>query len=171
MTTLAIPWKKNKAIVFPTKIILNWSLVLSVLLYGCERWTLTADLERRIQAFENECYRRMLGISYREHKASEYVWHQVSILAGLQELLLSTVCRVCRHDTLSKILLYIQGCVDGRRRRGGPRESWNDNIREWMGQSMSSLLRLAGDRRRWAAITTEASVGVPQRRLGVTGFD
>ena len=30
---------------------------------GIESWTLTADLERRIQAFENKCY-SMLGISY-----------------------------------------------------------------------------------------------------------
>ena len=36
---------------------------------------------------------------------------------------------------------------------------------------MSSLLRVAQDRLRWAAITAQASVGVPQRRLGVTGFD
>ena len=37
--------------------------------------------------------------------------------------------------------------------------------------SMSSLLLVVEDRRRWAAITAEASVGVPQRRLDVTGFD
>ena len=60
MARLAILWK-NKAISFPTKIVLYRSLVLSVLLYGCEGWTLTADLERRIQAFENKCFRRMLG--------------------------------------------------------------------------------------------------------------
>jgi hypothetical protein len=176
MARLAILWK-NKAISFPTKIVLYRSLVLSVLLYGCESWTLTADLERRIQAFENKCFRRMLGISYREHKTNEYVWQQVSILAGPQELLLSTVKRrklswfghVCRHDALPKIIL--QGTVDGKRRRGRPRKSWRDNIKEWTGQSMSSLLRVAEDRRRWAAVTAEASVGVPQRRLGVTGFD
>ena len=33
----------------------------------------------------------MIGISYREHKTNEYVWHQVSILAGPQELLLTGV--------------------------------------------------------------------------------
>ena len=44
------------------------SLVLSILLYGCESWTLTATLKRRIKAFENKCYRRMLGISYRKHE-------------------------------------------------------------------------------------------------------
>ena len=65
---------------------------------------LTADLDRWIQAFENKCYRRMIDISYREHKTNEYV---------LQELLLSTVKRRksswfghgCRHDILPEIIL------------------------------------------------------------------
>ena len=57
MTRLAVLWE-NKAISFPTKITLYKSLVLSLLLY-CESWaqrpalTATADLERRIQAFQN----------------------------------------------------------------------------------------------------------------------
>ena len=101
-TWLAIPWKHDRHISFPTKIKLYKSLVLS----GCDSWTLSLDMERRIQAFKNKCYRRMLGISYRDHKTNEYVWQQVSILAGRQELLLSTVKRrkisrfghVCRHS-------------------------------------------------------------------------
>ena len=75
--------------------------------------------------------------AYREHKTNEYVWQQVSILAGPQELLQSTVKRrklswfdhVCRYDTLPKIIL--QGSVDGKHRRGRPRKSWKDNIKEW----------------------------------------
>ena len=63
----------------------------SVLLYGCESWTLTADLERRIQAFGNKCFRRMLDISTREHKMNDYVWQQVGILVGPLELLPSNV--------------------------------------------------------------------------------
>ena len=78
LTRIAILWK-NKAISVPTNTIHNRSLVLSVLLYGCESWMLTADLERRIQASENKCYRIMLGIAYREHKMTEYVWKQVSM--------------------------------------------------------------------------------------------
>ena len=57
------------------------------------------------------------------------VLEMASILVGPRELLLSTVKRrklswfshVCRHDTLSKIIL--QGSVDGRRLRGRPCES------------------------------------------------
>ena len=49
----------------------NQSLVLSILLYGYESSPLTADLERWIQAFENKCYRRMLGISYRDREQKQ----------------------------------------------------------------------------------------------------
>ena len=116
----------------------------------------------------------MLGISCREHKINEYVWQQVNVLARRQELLLSAVKRhklsrfsyVCRRDMLLKILL--QGTVDARRHRGRPRKSWKNNIKEWTGELMSSLLRIVDDRNRWAAMTADASVGVSQRRLGVT---
>ena len=55
------------------------------------------SMERQMQAFANKCYRRILGISYREHKTNEYIWQRVSILAGRQELPLSTV----KHHKLS----------------------------------------------------------------------
>ena len=40
-------------------------LILSTFLYACEGWTLTAEIERRIQALEMSCYRRFLNISCR----------------------------------------------------------------------------------------------------------
>ena len=67
MILLAVLWK-NKAISFPSKIKLYKSLVLSILLYGCESWMVTVDLERRIQVFQNKCYGRMLDMSCKEHK-------------------------------------------------------------------------------------------------------
>ena len=71
MTRLAILWN-HYAISFPVQIKLYRSLILSILLCECESWILTVNRERRIQAFENKCCRRMLGISYREHKTNEY---------------------------------------------------------------------------------------------------
>ena len=72
----------------------------------------------RGQCRQNKCYRRMLGISCREHKTNECVWQQANILAGRQQLLLSTVKHrtlswfghVCRRGTLPKII--IQGTVE-----------------------------------------------------------
>ena len=45
---------------------------------------------------------------------------------------------VCHHDALPKIIL--QGSVDGSRRRGRPRKSGKDNIKEWKSQSMSLIV-------------------------------
>ena len=46
-------------------------LVTSIFLYACESWTLTAELQRRIQAMEMRCYRKILHISYKDHVTNE----------------------------------------------------------------------------------------------------
>ena len=52
---------KKEISVEKTKLMTN-SLVISIFLYGCESWTLTAELEKRTQAFEMRCYWRLLNI-------------------------------------------------------------------------------------------------------------
>ena len=99
-------------------------------------------------------------------KTNQYVWQQVNILAGRPELLLPIVKRrklswfghVCRHDTMSRII--IGATVDGSRRSGKLRKSWKD-IKEWTGQSMSSLQRIVDDRGRSPVIAADESAGVP----------
>ena len=89
MARLTRVWKSD--ISFQTKHKLYKSLVISILLYGCEAWTLHADTERRIQAFKYKCLRRLLKISYREHKTNDFVRKTVENLVGPQEPLLATV--------------------------------------------------------------------------------
>ena len=55
----------DRNIALSSKIRLMRSLVISIFLYACESWTLTADTERRIQAMEMRCLRKLLGITYR----------------------------------------------------------------------------------------------------------
>ena len=43
------------------------SLVTPIFLYACESWTLTAELQRRIQAMGMRCYLKILRISYKDH--------------------------------------------------------------------------------------------------------
>ena len=168
MSRLNNIWKSN-VISFPTKIKLFKALVVSILLYGCESWTLTAETERRIEAFEFKSYRRLLRILYSEHKTNVYVKEQVTNQAGHQESLLSIVKRrklawyghTCRHNTLSKTIL--QGSVEGKRRRGRPRKSWNDNIREWTGHNLVTLLRLTEDREGWKELTAQVTNTAPLR--------
>ena len=62
MARLSRIWKSNN-ISFTVKYKLYKTLVVSILLYGCETWTLLASTERKIQAFEMKCMRKLLHIS------------------------------------------------------------------------------------------------------------
>ena len=72
MARLGRIWKSS-SISFRTKYSLYRALVLSILLYGCEAWTLLAETEKRIQAFEMKFWRRLLRISYMDRKTNDYV--------------------------------------------------------------------------------------------------
>ena len=61
-------WRCNTS-GFASKFKLYKSLVTAIL-YSCEIWTLVADSERRIQALETKCLRKLFGIYYLEHKTN-----------------------------------------------------------------------------------------------------
>ena len=63
LSRLKIIWK-DKNISLASKVKLMRTLI-STLLYTCKSWTLTAEIERRIQALEMRCYRRLSD--YSEH--------------------------------------------------------------------------------------------------------
>ena len=64
-TKLKPIWSDNK-ISLGSKVKLMCSFVISIFLNACESWTLTAELEKRMQAFEMRCYRMLLIISYKD---------------------------------------------------------------------------------------------------------
>ena len=76
LTKLKAIWK-DKNIALSSKIRLMRSLVISIFLYACELWTLTAELEKKIQTTETRCFRRLLGISYRDHVTNEKVGNRI----------------------------------------------------------------------------------------------
>ena len=57
----------HESISLRSKIRLMRSLVTFILMYACESWTLTAELQRRIQAMEMSCYCKILCMSYKDH--------------------------------------------------------------------------------------------------------
>ena len=98
------------------------SLVTSIFLYACESWTPTAELQRRIQAMEMRCYRRILHISYKDHVTNEEVCMKIQQAIGPHKDLGTTVKRrklqwnghVSSSSGLDKTIL--QGTVKGRRK-------------------------------------------------------
>ena len=60
LSRLKIIWRdKNISLAFTVK--LMRTLILSTVLYACKSWTLTAELEIRIQTLEMRCCRRLLN--------------------------------------------------------------------------------------------------------------
>ena len=167
---------RSRDLSFTTKLKLYRALVLSILLYGCESWTLTVEMEKRLQAFEMKCYRKLLQISWVEHKTNEHVREQVTSIAGPQEPLLATVKRrklqwfghVTRHNTLSKTIL--QGTVEGGRRRGRPRKSWSDDVKQWTDLDMANLVTEAQNRARGRRTSASAALTSPPTTISVKGL-
>ena len=69
------------------------SLVTSIFLYACESWTLAVELQRRIQAMEMRCYRKILRISYKDHVTNEEVRAKIQQAIGPHEDLLTIAKR------------------------------------------------------------------------------
>ena len=144
------------------------SLATSIFLYACESWTLTAELQGRIQAMEMRCYRKILHISYKDHVTNEEVRAKIQRAIGPHEDLLTIVKRrklqwyghVSRSLGLAKTIL--QGTVKGRRRQGGQRKRWEDNIREWTCLEFGKSQRAGRTGKKWRNLVAKLFV-VPQR--------
>ena len=54
---------KSRGITLPTKVRLVKAMVLPVVMYGCESWTVKAE-HQRIHAFELWCWRRLLRVPW-----------------------------------------------------------------------------------------------------------
>ena len=92
LARLKLIWK-DKNIRIKHKIRLMRALVITIFLYACETWTLTAELQRRIQSLEFRCFRKILGISYKDRITNEQVRKTIIKQIGPYEDLLATVKR------------------------------------------------------------------------------
>ena len=72
LTRLKPVWN-DRSISLSSKVRLICSLVTFIFRYNCKSWTLTAELQRKIQAMEMRCYRKILRISYKYHVTNEEV--------------------------------------------------------------------------------------------------
>ena len=115
------------------------TLILTIFLYACESWTLTAEIERRIQAFEMRCYRRLLNISYKDHVTNEEVRNGIQKANGVHDDLLTMIKKrilrwyghISRSPGMAKTIL--QGTMKGARKRGRQKKRWDDDIKKWTG--------------------------------------
>ena len=147
------------------------AIVLSTTTYGSESWTLNAQSEKRINAFEMKCYRKILRIPYTAHRTNENVKDEIFHQCGNRKTSLSIVKRrkiqwfgyVTRNDNSLSIM---HGRVPGKRGRGRPRKTRLSNIHEWTNLSMTEATRKAADRKMWKDIGQSKTVHLRPNGFG-----
>ena len=78
---------KSRDITLPTKARLIKAMVLPVVMYGCESWTLKKAEHRRIDAFELWCWRRLLRVSWTAKRSNQSILKEISPEYALEGLM------------------------------------------------------------------------------------
>ena len=141
LSRLKITWR-DKKVSLVANVKLMRTLILSAFLYACESWTLTADIERKIQSFEMRCYRRLLNIPTKTMwRTNEEVRNRIQKAIGVHDDLTMVKKRklrwyghISRSFGMAKTIL--QGTVKGARKRERQKKRWEDNIKELTGMGL-----------------------------------
>src|SRR6218665_3354108 len=129
------------------------TLIFPTVLYGCETWTMTKKMEKKINACEMWIWRKMQRILWMEKKNNESVRMEIGIEE--EETLQQTALRrklgffghVMRSDGLEKGMMLAH--EDGKRRRERPRRKWMDDIHEVTGMKLAELRDVTTERKQW----------------------
>jgi len=139
-------------------------IILPVVLYGCETWTLTLREERRLRVFENRVLRRVFGSKRDEvtgecRKLHNEELNDLYSLPNIVRLVKSRQMRwaghVARMGEDRGVHRVLVGKPEGKRPLGRPRRRWRDNIKmdlQEVGEGRGDWMELAQDRDMWRAL-------------------
>ncbi|KAJ4446673.1 hypothetical protein ANN_13370 [Periplaneta americana] len=137
------------------------TVILPVLLYGCETWTLTLREEHRLRVFENKVLRKIFGAK-RDEVTGEWrklhntelhaLYSSPDIIMNLKSRRLRWAGHVARMGESRNAYRVLVGRPQGKRPLGRPRRRWEDNIKmdlREVGYDDRDWINLAQDRDRW----------------------
>jgi hypothetical protein len=140
------------------------TVILPVVLYGYETWSLTLGEEHRLGVFENRVLRRIFGPK-RDEVTGEWrklhneelrdLYSSPSIIRIIKARWMRRAGHVARMGENRNMCRLLVGKPEGRMALGRPRRRWVDNIRMDLvevGWGDVDWIGLAEDRDRWGAL-------------------
>ncbi|KAJ4434458.1 hypothetical protein ANN_23020 [Periplaneta americana] len=144
------------------------TVILPVVLYGCETWTLTLREEYRLRVFENKMLRKIFGAK-RDEVTGEWrklhnrelhaLYSSPDIIRNIKSRRLRWAGHVARMGESRNAYRVLVGRPEGKRPLGRPRRRWEDNIKmdlREVGYDDREWINLAQDRDQWRAYVRAA---------------
>ena len=88
---------KSRDITLPMKVLLVKGMVFPVVMYGCESWTIKRAECRRIDAFELQCWRRLLRVPWAVRRSNQSILNEISPGCSLEGLMLKLKLQYFGH--------------------------------------------------------------------------
>ena len=88
---------KSRDVTLPTKVCLDKAMVFSVVMYGCENWTIKKSEHRRIDAFEMWRWRRLLRVPRTIRISNQSILMEISPEYSLEGLMLKLKLQYSGH--------------------------------------------------------------------------
>ena len=138
------------------------STVESVLLYGCETWTLTVADEKALDGLYTRLLRRALNVSWEEHVRNVDLYGNLPRLSDkIRERRMKLAGHSVRHPELVASGLVLWEPAHGSRSAGGRCATYIDALKRDTGLTVTAEVRtLMVDRQRWRAAIHDSRVGV-----------
>ncbi|KAI5743933.1 hypothetical protein M8J77_023997 [Diaphorina citri] len=120
-----------------TRLCILKTYVFSILTYGCEAWTISTILSKKITTFEKWCYRRISKVKWIDKINNQTILRRVGkskfeLIDTIKDRKLRYAGHVLRRSSGTPLFNILDGIIPGQRKRR-PRRVWEDDILEWLG--------------------------------------
>jgi hypothetical protein len=151
------------------KIKIYETVILPVVPYGCETWSLTLRGEHRLRVFENKVLRifgpkKEVDGSWRKPYNVEFhsLYSSMNIVRVIKSRKMRWAGHVVRMGEGRGVYRVLVGSPEGKRPLGRPRRRWEDNVKMDLRDGRTGWIQLAQDRVQWrACVNTVMDLRVP----------